>query len=93
MAKSPHRGFIRYKSYSFISKDPIIDAFRTLREDSGLSYAEINGDGGPPAGTMRNWEFGDVKRPQFATVWAAARACGATGIVTDSHGHPRFIKK
>ncbi len=94
MAKAPHRGFLRYKSYSFVSKDPVIDAFRTLRQDSGLSYTEIHGDGGPPPTTMRNWEVGSVKRPQFATVWAAARACGAIGITSgDNSGSPRFITK
>ncbi len=91
-ARSSHRGFLRYKSYSFVSKDPIIDAFRTLREDPGLSFTEINGDGGPPPGTMRSWEYGNVRRPQFATIWAAARACGAVGIVSgDNSGHPRFV--
>ncbi len=86
------RGILRYKSYSFRDKDPIIDAFRTLRQDAQMTFGAITSEGGPPPNTMHNWEYGDVKRPQFTTIWAAARTCGATGITSDEQGKPRFIR-
>jgi hypothetical protein len=86
-------GFVKYKSYSFVDKDPIIDAFRTLRGKSKTSYSDVQAEGGPTAGTVRNWEHGKVKRPHFASVWAAGRICGAIGIGSDGKGNPHFITR
>ncbi len=70
------RGFLMYKSYSFVNKDPVIDRMRTVWGDTGLSLSQIEKAGGPPATTSRNWFMGDTKRPQFATINAFARTCG-----------------
>jgi transcriptional regulator with XRE-family HTH domain len=69
-----------YKSYLFIEKDPIIDAFRTARSDSGMSYAEVEAESGVKQNTLRNWEHGDVKSPFFKTMSAALIAVGVTRI-------------
>jgi hypothetical protein len=90
MAKSS-RGFIRYKSYLFISKDPIIDALRTGVSDSKMSYSEITDGGGPATATLRNWFNGTTKRPQFATVAATARTIGKKGIRFTASGNPYLI--
>ena len=89
MAKSKKRGFIQYKSYLFVDKDPVIDAFRTARSDTKSSFQDIRDAGGPTVGTMRNWESGGVKRPQFATVAAATKAMGKS-IIDLSAGKPRI---
>ena len=65
-----------YKSYSFIDKDPIIDRLRTALKDSGMSYADVEREGGPTASCLGAWFDGNTKRPQFATAMAAARAMG-----------------
>ena len=84
--------FLRYKSYNWVNKDPIIDAFRTLRQDTGFSFGEITNEGGPASTTMRNWEHGITKRPQFCTIWAAARTMRARGIIASSDGYPHFFR-
>jgi transcriptional regulator with XRE-family HTH domain len=68
--------FKLYKSYSFRDKDPIIDQMRTAVQDVGLSYGQIEGESGVSSSTMYNWFHGDVRRPQFATIAAVARAIG-----------------
>jgi DNA-binding phage protein len=75
MAK-PSRTIRVYRSYNFVDKDPVIDAMRTVVEDSGKSYARIQRDSGVTTTTLSNWFLGKTKRPQFATVAAVARACG-----------------
>lgn len=74
------RGFITYKSYLFRSKDPIIDALRTAKQDAGMSYKEMHEKSGVSVGTFSGWFDGNVKRPQFGTVSATALALGKTTI-------------
>ncbi len=88
-SKKGKRGFIRYKSYLFVDKDPIIDAFRTARSDKGLSYAELSAESGVSATTFRNWEHGKTRRPMFSTVMAAVNALGKK-LVT-KNGKPHLI--
>ncbi len=83
------RGFIKYKSYLFTEKDPIIDAWRTARSDSKLTYREVQDGGGPTVSTLRGWEQGKVRRPQFATVAAAVKTVGKT-VIDLSGGKPRI---
>lgn len=71
------------RSYLFRTKDPCIDALRTIIQDAtgdkGLANTtlkDIEDDGGPTAGTLRNWFHGDTKRPQNCTVEATGRALG-----------------
>jgi len=71
------RGYLKpYKTYLFREKDPIIDKTRTVVEDSGLSYAEIEEKSGVSTSTMYNWFHGNTRRPQFCTVNAVGGACG-----------------
>jgi len=79
-----------YKSYVFKDRDPIMDAFDALREDAKMSYTKIHEQGGPTVSTLHAWSHGKVKRPQHATIAAAASAIGATGVMFNS-GRPYFI--
>lgn len=81
MAKKSKRGIITYRSYLFKEKDPVIDALRTAVQDSTLSYQDIHHASGVSVGTLNKWFYGDVRRPQFATVSAVALACGKRAIV------------
>jgi hypothetical protein len=76
------RGFYKYQSYLFTTKDPVIDEMRTLvqRELNGKLTRKglkvIEEAGGPKAATISNWFFGKVKRPQNASIEATGRALG-----------------
>lgn len=65
-----------YKSYNFVDKDPVIDRLRGAVQDSGKSFADIEGDGGPSATTLYNWFNGKTKRPQFSTIAACMYGVG-----------------
>ena len=71
-----------YKSYSFRSKDPVIDQLRTIVQDTygaKIDYgtlAKIEQEGGPTPTCMANWFWGKTRRPQSASVEAAGRAMG-----------------
>lgn len=80
-----------YKSYSFIDKDPVIDSLRTIVSDSHKKYSTIKADSGVSTTTLHNWFHGKTRRPQFATVSAVAKACGATGIQYNGN-KPRFTR-
>lgn len=86
-------GFVKYKSYSFTEKDPIIDVLRTIKKDSGMSDGEIADNSGVSAGTLRNWFVGNTRRPQFATVAAAAQAMGADSLPLTSAGRQKLKGK
>ena len=93
MATKPRRGnghLPLYKSYVFKERDPIIDAFIALRASAKMSFSKIHEEGGPTTSTLRAWEHDKVKRPQHATIAAAASAVGATGLMFNS-GNPYFI--
>jgi hypothetical protein len=86
------RGFIKYKSYSFVDKDPVIDSLRSAVSASKLSYRKLHEDSGVAVSTMHNWFHGNTRRPQFATVAAVLRAAGKRGIIFSSNsGSPRLI--
>jgi transcriptional regulator with XRE-family HTH domain len=65
-----------YKSYSFRTKDPVIDQLRTVVKDEGVSYQQLADASGVSAGTMWNWFHGATRRPQHASVMAVTRAMG-----------------
>ena len=69
-------GLRMYKSYSFKDKDPIIDKLRTVIQDAGVSYSEIEAKSGVSVQTLYNWFGGATRRPQFATAMAVARSLG-----------------
>ena len=72
----------RMKAYLFKQKDPVIDQLRTMAEDefghrvTRKDLQMIEDHGGPKLGTLANWFFGEVKRPQSATVEGCGRALG-----------------
>ena len=74
------RGFIRYKSYNFVDKDPIIDLVRTARSDARKSVLQVHEASGVSATTLYNWEIGKTRRPMFATAFAVVIALGKKGI-------------
>lgn len=90
MAKKARRGFINYKSYSFVDKDPIIDVVRTAVSDTRAKYSDIEEKGGPKASTVRNWLHGNTRRPHFCTVAAALNALGVG--FTMKGGKPKLLK-
>lgn len=84
------RGFLRYKAYPFTDKDPIIDVLRTIKSDTGMKDSQIAEAGGPTSATLRNWFKGRTRRPQFATVAAAAVAMGKTNLPLTSEGRKKL---
>lgn len=83
-------GFLKYKAYPFVDKDPIIDVLRTIKRDARMKDSQITAAGGPTTGTLRNWFGGKTRRPQFATVAAAAVAMGATSLPLTSEGRKKL---
>lgn len=74
--KKRNTGFIRYGTYNFTEKDPVIDILRTAKKDADITDAQIARASNVSPTTLRNWFVGKTKRPQFATVAAAAVAIG-----------------
>lgn len=79
MPRKP-RGFLGYRNYSFIDKDPVIDLARTAVETSGKTYRAIKENGGPSTSTLSNWFNGRTRRPQFSTVASVLLECGVRDI-------------
>ena len=72
-----------YLAYRFRSKDPAIDAWRTVAQEyfgkrnlAKADYKQAEELGGPSWSTMRQWLEGKTMRPQNATLEAAGRALG-----------------
>lgn len=82
MKKHNGRGFIRYKAYNFIRKDPQIDELRTHLQDmnggklDGRFLKRVHENGGPTVGCLRGWFFGATRSPKNDTLEAAGRAMG-----------------
>ena len=74
-------GFIKYKTYAFIDKDPVIDQVRTVVQGFGETHAQISRASGVSSGTLHNWFAGPTKRPQFATINAVLRACNSELVI------------
>lgn len=85
------RGFIKYRSYQFVDKDPVIDALRTAVSEAKVKYSTLSAESGVSATTLHNWFHGNTRRPQFATTAATARALGMKGIMFNRLGHPYFV--
>ena len=92
--RGPKSGPMRlYKSYMFKDKDPVIDEMRTLLQDeygagklTERAFKDVEEQGGPAPGTIRNWLYGDTKRPQNASIEAAGRAIGKKRVWVDNNG-------
>jgi hypothetical protein len=65
-----------YRSYVFKDKDPAIDKIRTVIADEGVNETQLHILSGVSTTTFANWFRGDTKRPQHATLAAAASALG-----------------
>jgi hypothetical protein len=76
-------GFVKYRTYSFVDKDPIIDKVRTAVKESGMSKTSISVKSGVSTSCMHNWFDGATRRPQFASVNAVLRACDKELRVVD----------
>ena len=68
--------FKPYKSYNFRDKDPVIDELRTVVQDSGASYTQINEESGVSTSCLYQWFHGATRRPSHAAVAAVASALG-----------------
>lgn len=82
MAKKSRKtqGFIKYKTYLFQDKDPVIDVMRTMKRDTEFTDKELADKSGVSVTTIKSWFGGHTKRPQFATVAAVAVAMGYDNI-------------
>ena len=87
------RGFLRYKAYPFMDKDPIIDVLRTAKRDAEMTNRQITDGGGPTTSTLNSWFKGNTRRPQFATVAAAAVSMGLTSLPLTSDGRQKLKGK
>jgi hypothetical protein len=87
------RGFLRYKAYPFMDKDPIIDVMRTIKRDKEMNDREIHEAGGPAIATLRGWFTGKTRRPQFATVAAGAMAMGVDQLPLSSARRQKLKEK
>lgn len=65
-----------YASYSFRTKDPVIDELRNLQEKCGMRDADIAENSGISSTTIHGWFKGKTRKPQSATIEAAGRAMG-----------------
>jgi hypothetical protein len=82
-----------FGAYKFMSKDPAIDAFKTVVQDrygkvTRKALKEIDAGGGPRVGTMNAWFYGKTKRPQNCTIEAAIRAMGYRRKIVKWNGGP-----
>lgn len=67
-------GFIKYSTYNFVDKDPIIDYMRTLIHESGRSLKSIADESNVNQNTISNWLYGKTRRPQAAPFNAVLRS-------------------
>ena len=85
------RGFIKYKAYPFVEKDPVLNFIWSVKRNKELTNTEIRDGGGPATSTLKAWEpDGKVRRPQFATVAAACRAMGLDSVPLTHDGRQRM---
>jgi len=89
--KSKKRGFITYKSYLFRDRDPILEAVLVAQSGSRMTFKQIWEKGGPTVPTLRRWNSGLTRRPQFCTVAAATRSLGKRGIAFNRNGEPYLV--
>jgi hypothetical protein len=65
-----------YRTYNFVDKDPVIDAMRTAIIYKRITHNELSVKSGVSLNTIRNWFYGETRKPQFATIQAVAKAMG-----------------
>lgn len=87
------RGFIKYTTYSFVEKDPIIDVLRTVKADGEHTNADLSHASKVSRSTLNNWFKGKTRRPQFATVAAVAVAMGVSNLPITPEGRRKLRNK
>lgn len=90
-SKKSRRGITRYKSYMWVDKDPILNAIKATISEKKVKFSQINEAGGPTVKTLKAWNSGNVRRPQFTTVAATTRALGKNGVMFDAKGNPYLV--
>jgi len=87
-------GYNKYTTYIVTSgQDPIIGVLKVAKNASKIKLSEIaeNSKGGVAAGTLGRWFNGHTKRPQFATVAAAAGALGIDNLPITPAGRKELL--
>lgn len=77
---------VKLTGYRFLSKDPVIDLWRTAKEQSKLSFEEIAAKSGITKNTLMRWDFGETRRPQHITLRFAMSACGYEEVFQGADG-------
>lgn len=70
------RGYIQYKTYLFVNKNPALDLARTIVQRSGKSFKEIHEAGGATVGTQKRWFLGNTRNCKHDTWVATIKAAG-----------------
>lgn len=78
-----------YPLYAFHDHDPVLDWIDWQVEKSGEKRSIIAARANISPSTFNNWYKRKTKRPQFASVAAVARACGATDIPITARGRKK----
>ena len=83
MSKVTMRRGVRYKTYFFRERDPIINKVMTEIDDSGMTFKDVNKTSRVSTGTLSNWRNRHTRRPQFCTVAAVLGSCGKEVAIVD----------
>lgn len=78
--------FKPYKSYNFKDKDPIIDTMRTIVQNSGVTYRDIQDASGVSTSCLWGWFNGATRRPSHAAIVAVAHSLGYQITITRQTG-------
>jgi hypothetical protein len=74
------RFVMKYRTYNFVNKNPVIDKVRTILQDEGLYNKKkrrmLHQLTGVSTSTYDGWFEGDVKNPQHITIAATVTALG-----------------
>lgn len=78
---------IDYPTYRFKDHDPVLDELLTLYRTLDAKLTELAADARVSRSTLVNWGLKNprkrkVRRPQFATVKAVARAMGGDVVIS-----------
>lgn len=66
-----------YRTYRWITKDPIIDAIKTVvKSDEHLKNSQVHAISGVATATLDNWFDGATKKPQNSTICAVSTSLG-----------------
>ena len=83
----------KYTTYPFVDSDPIMDVLTSVQERQGVSTKDVSKISKVSASTLNNWKNGRTKRPQFATVAAAAGALNLESLPLTAAGRAKLKGK